>query len=225
MELEPQDFGRKDIWIGIALILAVLLVVYLSGCKTVGRIRDGKTLITGVADAGKPATLATGESKQEVIIPAATPVSVTKIEAVPATDTTPFQPAREVFSFTPPKETRWQAVSSTLRADTGTVDTSVAKHRIDVAERRWLLWTAIACGIGGLVLKSMLPAWPGLSNGLLLAALLAAVAWKLADVPAWLWLVAIGVVVFIALGYKRAELDKDGDGVPDILQSKRTPQQ
>lgn len=204
-------------------MMAGAILLFMPGCKTVGRIRSAAATVVGVQDAGAPATLATGESKQMVAIPAESPVSVTRIEAVPATANTPFQPAREVFAFTPLKETRWETVSSTLRADTGTVDTSVAMKKIEVAERRWLLFAAIGCGIAGLLSRSILPAWPAISNGLLAAAVASGLAWKLSDVPWWLWLLVLGVVVVLILGYKRAEWDKDKDGIPDALQRKTPP--
>jgi hypothetical protein len=201
-------------------LLAMCLVT--QGCASLsrGKIKAGSTVVEGIPDAGKPATLATDETKSSIAIPAGTEVSVTKIESSPATASTPFIPARWVSVFTPTKDTRLEAVSATLRADTGTVDTSVAKHRIDAQERRWLLWCAMACGIGGIISRSMLPAWPAISNGLILAAVLSGLAWKLSEIPPWTWLIALGAAVLLVMGYKRAEWDKNGDGIPDILQKK-----
>lgn len=209
---------RQIVWWCVCAMLAVAIFL-LVGCKTVPRIKSKVADVIGVADNGKPATLDSGETKQAVVIPAASPVAVTRIEAVPATETTPFQPAREVFSFTPAKETRWEAVSSTLRADTGVIDTTVATAKIEAEERRWLLLTAIGCAVVGVLAKSLLPAWPAIPNGLLLMAVIAGVTWKVSALPDWLFALG-GAGWLLAAGYKRAELDKDKDGVPDFLQKK-----
>lgn len=197
------------------VILATLLV---SSCGHVPFIKKDDVLVRGPKDNGTPVTLDSREAKSTLTIPAGTKVTSTITDPVPATPSSPFLPGRTLteWTFTTPATFDTSAISSA--ATTGTIDTSVAKHRIDVSERRWLLWTAIACGIAGLIVKSLLPQWPALSNGLLIAAPLAFAAWKLADVPSWLWFVAIAVVILLSLGYKRAEWDKNGDGIPDILQ-------
>ena len=181
-------------------------MIFCHGCKTVGRIRSGGTVVTGVADAGKPASLDTGESKQAVAIPANSPVSVTKTEAVPATATTPFRPAMEVFSFTPAKDTRYEAVSSTLRADTGTVDTSIAAKRIEAQEARILLYASIAALVGAGVFLWLKYPTPAMMCGA--ASVLFFVCWRLADLPPWLWavgLVALAGAAFLWLGHEKGE--------------------
>jgi hypothetical protein len=189
------------------------------------RIKAGPVSVTGVKDAGKPATLATSEAGTVIPLPEGSRVTVTKYEPVAATPMAPAQPAKEVTEIAPSGPTEYHKTESTVKADTGTVDTSVRKHQIDVEDRRWLLWAAIVCGIAGVVLKSMLPGWGGLSNGLLIGAALAFGAWKLSDIPAWIWAAVIIVMVAMAAGYKRAEWDKDGDGVPDFLQKPKQPPQ
>jgi hypothetical protein len=180
--------------------------------------------VRGVQDAGKGATLNTSNAKEIIPLPTGTKITTTETPAVPAKPATatapaePAQPAKTVTIVEPGGPTEWIKTETTVNADTGAVDTSVAKHRIDVEERRWLLWAALGCGVAGVFLKSMLPAWPGLSNGLLLAAGIAFVSWKVAALPEWLW---IGVALIFgakALGYKKAEWDKNGDGIPDVLQ-------
>lgn len=191
------------------------------------RIKAPGVTVQGTKDAGKPATLVTSDSGESVALPEGSRVTVTKVEAVPAVAATAdapaqkAQPARTVTEIQPSGPTVWQKTETKVNADTGTVDTSIAQHRIDVAERRWLLFAAIGCGIAGVVVRSMLPAWPSLSNGLLIGGALAFASWKLADIPSWVWLVVVGGFLAIAAGYKRAELDKDGDGIPDILQNKK----
>ena len=211
--------------------LAVALCLCLMGCGLIpARIKAPGVSVQGVRDAGKPATLVTSDSGESVALPEGSRVTVTKVEAMPAKPATateaaqPAQPAKTITEIQPSGPTIWQKTETKVNADTGTVDTSIAQHRIDVAERRWLLWAAIGCGIAGIVIRSMIPAYPSLSNGLLIAAALAGASWKLADIPSWIWLVALGVFGALAAGYKRAELDKDGDGVPDVLQKAKQPE-
>lgn len=228
-----RRWNRYAIGIVTALVLVAVLWL-LSGCAVLGKrgvIKSGDTTVQGVANAGTPTTLNTSNAGTTVPLPAGSTITVTKEEAIPAKPATanepakPAVPAKETTVITPSAATEYRHTEATIRADTGTVDTSVAKHAQDVAERRWLLWVAIGCMVGGLVIRSMMPAWPSLSNGLLMAAVAAGVSWKLADVPSWIWLCVLAGVGLMVAGYKRAEWDRDGDGVPDILQHKKPPTQ
>lgn len=194
------------------------IVLCLCGCGLIGgpRIKAGPVSVIAPKDAGKPATLATVEAGTTMDIPAGSVVKITKTEAT--VDNGVRKPETTVTEIVASEPTSIKHVEKRVDADTGTVDTSVAKHRIDVEERRWLLWAAIGCGIGGLVIRSLLPSWPSLSNGLLLGAVAAGASWKLADVPSWIWMAVIGVSALLVAGYKRAEWDHNGDGVPDVLQ-------
>lgn len=196
----------------------IVLLLVLPGCAHLPRIAIGKDSVVGNRDAGKPATLSRNEATTTLGIPKETTVLVTETDAVPATPTTPYVPRKLTTEWTFSQPSSFESWRADTHADTGTIDTTVAKHRIDVAERRWLLFTAIACGIAGLLVRSLLPAWPSLSNGLFLAAICAGLSWKLSDIPSWLWAAIIGCVVVLILGYKRAEWDKDNDGIPDFLQ-------
>ena len=203
---------RKSEALGMTLSLLVtfgvlfFLLWLLTGCKTVGRITAGAATVIGVQDAGKPATLATGETKQEVTLPANSPVSVTRIEAVPATDKPPFQPAREVFAFTPTKPTQWQATTNTLQADTGTVDTTIAMHKINAAENRNLLWASL-----GAALLAGVAVWFKYPTPALICGAASAVfflAWKLAELPSWFWVIGVAAVVaaiFLYIGHEKGE--------------------
>jgi len=197
------------------------------GCQLLrksGSISSKDVTVQGVPLAGTPASLNTADAQTVVTLPTGSEVKVERIaaqSALPATEDTPAVAAKPAVETTTIKLAglgEFKKVETTVAADTGTVDTSVAKHALDVADRKWLLWAALACGIGGIVLKSLLPAWPGLSNGLLIAAPIAFSAWKLSDVPSWLWAVVLLVMGCLALGYKRAQWDKNGDGIPDIIQ-------
>jgi len=205
---------------------APILCLLLSGCSllpSLGKIKlPSGVQVQAPKDNGSPAQVATSEAGVSVALPLGSRVVVTKESALPATEKTPAQPAREITEIIPAGPSAYTQKESTVAATTGTIDTSLRKHEIDVKDRAKLLWVAIACGIAGLVAKSMLPAWPALSNGLLIASPCAFAAWKFAEVPAWLWgAVIVGVLLLIA-GYKRAEWDKNKDGIPDILQ-KPTP--
>lgn len=204
-------------------LAAFFLCVILSGCASgTGRLHIGRNKVQSVPNPGTPATLNTAKQTGSIRIPKNSKITRTETAAEPATQTKPAEPAKITTVVENSEPTEWVETKESVSANTGTVDTSVAKHKIDVEDRKWLLWTAIACGIAGLVVKSMLPAWPALSNGLLIASPLAFAAWKLADVPSWLWFVAVAVVGLLALGYKRAEWDKDSDGIPDFLEGKKS---
>ncbi len=201
-------------------VLSLVVLFGLPGCFSPGKgsIKAGEVTVRGVADAGKPASLNTSTAGERLPLPAGSKITKTETPAQPATATAPAEPAKTVTVVEPAGPTEWTKTAETVSADTGTIDTSVSKHRIDVAERRWLLFTAIGCALGGLVLKSMLPAWPGLSNGLLFGAVLAGASWKLSEVPSWLWAIALSIAAILAMGYKRAQWDQNGDGIPDVLQ-------
>jgi hypothetical protein len=201
------------------LFILAILAVFLAGCSTVGKIKSKTLTVLGVESAGKGATLDENHETAVLPLPAGTRAVMTSFPAtagVPATETSPAiapQPGRTVTEFVFDKPTEWRKTGTYIRADTGTVDTTVARHRIDVAERRWLLWVAIGCGIAGLVMRSTLPQWPSISNGLLLGAVAAGLAWKLAEVPAWLWLGILALVTILVLGYKRREKDEKEEAI------------
>lgn len=201
--------------------LLCLIALLFTGCLGPrGSIKSAIATVVGVKDAGKPAVLASNETRSALAIPQGSKMTVIRTEPLLATQTAAAVPASEVTTFDFSKPTQFETSSVAISADTGTVDQSVALRRIDVAEKRWLLFVAIGCAIGGVILKSVMPQWPAISNGLLLAAPLAFAAWKIADIPSWIWAVVIGGGILLALGYKRAEWDKDGDGTPDIIQKK-----
>lgn len=199
-------------------LLLVLTSLCLVGCTYLPSLKIGKDRVTAPRDAGSPATLNKDEVKTTLDVPANTTVVTTQVAATPATDKSPAMPAYTTTEWRFLAPTKFEQTAVGLLASTGTVDTSVAKHRIDAAERRWLLWAAIGCGIGGILVRSLLPAWPAMSNGLLLAAALAGLSWKFSELPAWLWATVIGGAVLLIVGYKRAEWDANKDGVPDFLQ-------
>lgn len=178
----------------LVLICAALIV---SGCAAFqgrGTIRSGDATVIGVKDAGKPATLNTGETRSGVAIPAGTPVTITRHAATPATPETPFQPAREEVTFTPSKETRMESVTTTVDANTGTVDTTVALKKVQVAARAPLLYAAFAAAaLAAFFVYIQYPTPAMLAGG---AAVIFFLAWKLSELPEWVW--ALGLVSAVA---------------------------
>jgi len=184
------------------LIAALCCWALASGCAlSRGFIRHRDTQVLGVKDAGTPAKLTSGETKRGFRIPAKSKITSVRTEA------TAGAPAVESIEYNLSGDTEYTETSSRVDASTGTVDTSVRNHQIDVAERRWLLFIGIGLLVGGVAVKSLLPTWPGLPNSLFLSGLIALAAWKLAEIPAWIWGIGIAVSGLLALGYKRAEVD------------------
>lgn len=200
-----------------SLLLALALGFVCAGCMSIPKIslpKIGK--VTAPKDVGSPATLSEGTERTGMRIPANSKVTVTKTDPLPSTGV--LLPGKTEWTFELPEPTDFLAEARKIQASTGTVDTTVASKRIEAQERRWLLFAAIGCGVAGLVIRSLMPAWPALSNGLFLGAILAGISWRVAELPAWMWGVGIVIALLLVAGYKRAEWDKNKDGIPDILQ-------
>jgi hypothetical protein len=192
----------------------------LPGSSLLGGKQGEDITVTAPRDTGKPGTVETQTDETRMKVPAGSTVTETAVTAQPATDTTPARPAYTVREIKLVSDTEWVDRAQRIAASTGTVDTSVAKHRIDMAEARWLLIGGLLAVVGGFVVRSLLPAWPGLSNGLILGGGVSLAAWKLSAIPPWLGLVVVGVFAVLALGYKKKEWDANSDGIPDVLQRK-----
>jgi len=204
------------------ILAAILVVLLLAACSTLPRIRIGKAEVAAPKDAGTPATLKQGEVKTGMVIPPKTRVSIVKVDAIPATAETPARPATETLTFDFSQASEFIQTANTLAASTGTVDTSVAKKRIETEGKAPLLYAAIGAGVAAVVF--MVLKWPtvallcGIGSGAFFAA------WRLADIPWWAGLIALTAGGALMLGYKRAELDANGDGIPDRFQKpKPTP--
>lgn len=195
-------------------LVFMIVIGLMPGCHTPPKIRSGTAAVRGVADAGTPAVLKTDEVVAGFTIPAGSRVTMSRAEA------TPSAPAIEQMHVDVARDSEFKQSRATFDASTGTVDTSVAKHRIDSEERRWLLWAAIGALLAGFVVRSLLPAWPALSNGLLVSAAIAGVAWKVAMIPDWFLAIGATVAALLALGYKRAEWDANKNWIPDVLEKK-----
>lgn len=203
--------------------IAFVALVAMTGCARFGfgpRIATPSTTVQAPKDAGKPATVNESKASEAATIPPGSKVTITETAAIPATEKDPARPAVKTTEVIPSAPMQWQKTEAAVQASTGTVDTSIAQKRIEVAERRWLLFVAIGCAAAAVVLHSIMPAWPALWKGAGIGAALALAAWKFAELPAWLWLAAFAVFGALAMGYKRAEWDRDGDGIPDILEQR-----
>lgn len=193
-----------------ALALLALLALMLAGCGHLPwskpSIKAGNVEVSGVKDAGKPATLATSESGESVVLPVGSSIVVTKTEAIPATATEKAQPAIEITEIKPAAETVWTKKASTVKAETGTVDTSVAMKRIDAQESRVLLYAALACVVAACFFVWAHYPTPALACGIAAGAFF--LAWKVSGMPDWFWAVgmlAAGVGGAIYLGHERGE--------------------
>lgn len=226
--------GPRRVYVIVGLVLlAALLIVLFGGCSMFGKrpkISGNGFSVVGPADAGKPATLDSGSSVASLPIPAGSSLVMTKTEAVraiPATDQTAAvaaQPAKEVVEVKLAGATEWRKIESTVKADTGTVDTSIAKHRIDAAENRYLLFAAIGAAVaGGFFLYIKYPT-PAMMCGV--ASVVFFLAWKLADLPDWFWGVgalAVGGGLFLYLGHRRGEADGVKAGLAGDVEPKNPP--
>lgn len=206
----------------IACGVMTLLVLSLLGCgMALPRVKVPGASAQGPKDIGAPATVESGGTVTTLPVPAGS--TVESVAGIPASASNAAIPAVVKVVMAGVSELRSETHSS--KASSGSTDSTVAVKRIEVEsaaeERRWLLWAAIGCGVVGLVIKSMLPQWPALSNGLLVGAVAAGCAWKLAEVPAWLWLAVLAGAGLMVAGYKRAEWDANGNGIPDALESKK----
>ncbi len=189
--------------------LAVFLIFYVCGCamfKARGVLKSEDVTVTAVGDAGKPGELHTSNGAEKVPIPAGSTITVRKTDAVPATDKTPFQPAVEWTEVKLNGPSYWERTKKDVDASTGTVDTSVALKKVQVAESRPLLYAAIASLLGcGFFLYRAYPT-PAFACGC--AAIVFFLAWKVSGVPDWMWGVgACGLVAAVGLylGHERGE--------------------
>lgn len=194
----------------------LILLLLLSGCA-VGRglIKHAGTQVLGVSDPGKPATLTSGETKRGFRIPANSKIRRT---STAATASTPAVESEE-FELSGPSE--YQETRSSVDASTGTIDTEVAKKRIDVASKAPFLYAAIACVLGAI--GCMIAKFPtaALLSGIGAAAFFAL--WKMSDLPSWFVCVGVAALAggaFLILGYKRGEQDANNNGIPDRLETK-----
>ena len=196
--------------------LLVLTSLCLGACTHLPSIKIGKDRVAAPRDAGSPATLNKDEVKTTLDVPADTIVTTTQVAAVPATASTPFLPARTTTEWRFLQPTKFEQLATGLLASTGTVDTTVAKHRIEAEERRPLLYCAIIATVAGL--GFMYVRFQAIAVMSFLAAGAFFLAWRMSEISPWVGgLFLVASVAGFAF-YKRAEWDKNNDGIPDALQ-------
>lgn len=194
---------------------AAMIVVLLSGCsilpvwlggKRMPSLKVGNTVVTPPADVGKAATIDQKEGHSSLAIPAGTQVTVTRTDPQEAMGDKPAMPGTTVTAYRFDKPSEFLAFDTTIRANSGTVDTSVAIHAQDVASKRPLLYAAIASALGAVVSLFLKFPTPALLCGIASAVFFAS--WKLADMPWWIWgigVAAVGVAAGIHFGFHRGE--------------------
>jgi hypothetical protein len=206
-------------------ILFVFLV-FSCGCAHIPRIKVPGAQVSAPKDAGTPATLDSDTSEAHFTIPAGATLTVERVAALPARPASKTasavapQPAKEVRTWTFPSASPYVEHARKVLAATGTIDTSVAIHKADNAERRILLWVSIGAAVAFVLLRGFVPAWPIFSNSSAILSLLAFAGWKFSEVPSWILGAIVAVAVLGALFYKRGEWDANGNGVPDVLEKK-----
>lgn len=203
---------RVFVIVGV-IVLVVLVIVLFSGCSAFSKrpkISGNGISVLGVPDAGKAATLDSGTSVATLPLPVGSTLVMTKSEAMAGIPEKgqQAQPAKEVVEVKLGGPTEWRKTESTVKADTGTVDVSIAKHRIDVVENRYLLFASIGAAIaGGFFLYIKYPT-PALMCGA--ASVVFFLAWRLVGLPDYFWgigALAVGGGLFLYLGHRRGESD------------------
>lgn len=185
---------------------ALISVLFLAGCASfgAGKIRLPGVAVNPVRDAGSPAVASTSEAGVSVALPQGSRLVISEINAIPATNETPAQPAKKVTEVIPGGPTAYVQKESTISASSGTVDTSVAKKRVDAEESRPLLYGAILAALAaGFFVYRAYPT-PAICCGA--ASVVFFLSWRMADLPPWvaaLGLAAIAGGVALWLGHKR----------------------
>jgi hypothetical protein len=208
--LMRERCNRRLAWqVVAAALLVFVLMLALSGCAYLPRtpqIKVGDTQVVAPRDAGKPATLATAQAQQALVIPTGSRVIVTETAAQPATANAPAQPATTITEVVPAAPMKWEKQQSSVDAATGTIDTTVAAKRIDSQEARPLLYAAMACLVAaGFFVWRAYPTPALCCAG---AAVVFFIAWKVSDLPPWFWAVGLAALVggaALYLGHERGE--------------------
>lgn len=191
---------------GVQLLLWLLIVVALcllfGGCalfrKAGPTVTLGNAHVEAPTQVGKPATIEQSDAKSDFTVPAG---SVIRIVERPATPTTP---ASRVTEWTLKGDTKFESFDTTTKAQSGTTDNTQALHAQDLKSKEPLLYAALACVLGAALfvyLKYPTPAvLCGIAGGVFFAA------WKLADLPPWMWgagAVAAAGGVFLYFGHEK----------------------
>jgi hypothetical protein len=206
------------------------MAILLAGCNTTGiiRSRDG-TALAAPQNAASQSSIATGEQEAEAVVPKGSRVKVTEEAAMPAqpatanTPAAPAQPATKITEYELAADMPLRSTASSqeiIVAPPRAPDQSVALKKADNEARAPLLYVGIGLAVIGLLVAFVLK-YPVIGMKIsLLGGGGAFAAWKIADVPSWLWAVGVLMALVAAFFYMRGQWDADGNGVPDILEKK-----
>ncbi len=190
---------------------ATVLVLLLSGCSLMpSRIKVGDSVVTPPKDNGTAATLSTFNAGQALKLAAGSRLVMTKFHSVAGIPETKDQPAvapqpeKEVTEIYPSADTEWHKTEATVAANSGTVDTSIRTHEIDVAASKPLLYAAILSAALGVFF--IYRAYPTPAIGCFIAAVVFFAAFKVSGLPSWFWglgLVGIAGGAALYFGHER----------------------
>lgn len=190
--------GPRRVYVIVAVVVLAALAVFLfGGClhSMKGRITAPGVTVQGPKD-GNNVSLASDTAASTLTLPAGSKLTTVKWEPVrwqPATPTSPevkAQPAREETTVVLAADTVWRRDETKITADTGVIDQTVALRRIQTAENRYLLFASIGAAIAaGLFVYIKYPTPALLCGG---ASVVFFLAWKLADLPDWFYVVGVG---------------------------------
>lgn len=200
--------------------LAVLTVILAltAGCGSVGYIKTKLGSVFGVKDAGKPALYASSEKGATLPLNPGDKLTTTLVGAsmgLPATASSPAvapQPAKTITEVVLAHPTVLQTTDTQINANTGTVDTSIREHEIDVNASMPLLYAAIASGLAACVFVYLKYPTPAMIAGG--AGIIFLISWQATKLPPWFWMlgvvglaVAVSAYIFHEKGLKNAIAD------------------
>lgn len=184
---------------------SVALLLLLSGCSHLPKLSFGKNSTVVVPPNTNNTTLEKGESKATLNVPADTKIVTTHTAEVPATPTTPYVPAFETTEWTFLRPTTFDVAASSLKADSGKVDTTAVVHAMNLKETRIFLYGALVCTLIAIV--AALEVWPTISKLAGAAAVACLILWKVSDLPSWFFAVPIAALAIgagIYVGHKKS---------------------
>lgn len=212
-EGKPEPWWYKFVFPVVAVAIFTVLFS-CSGCAywKRGAIKSPMGSVVGVPDAGKAATLATDAKWEEMMLPKGSSLTLTKFGATVATSDKPAEPAREVTAVVLSEPTAWKKTENVFQANTGTVDISLAAHRIDAAESRPLLYAAILAAVGVAVFMWLKYPTPAMICGA--ASVIFFLSWKLSGLPDWFYVLGVcGLVAAAAIWFAHERGEKHAKGL------------
>lgn len=152
-------------------VVAIILAALLASCSSVPSISIEEGSVTGVDNAGEPATLNRTSNEVGFEIPAGSKYTITTTEPSVGLPRTTI----EEWVFSAPSKASLKA--SAVSASTGKVDQTVAMHAISEESRKYLVYAGVGLIVLGAVLAfnpiARFPLWAvgsGVGGGMLLFA-------------------------------------------------------